>query len=200
MQNDIPEQPPQQGPQAPQSPSDPPSPSAGKIEAEKTEAAKIEVEAEPTRGAGSGRVYDAPPPQREAPRRDPPPNPFSTPASERQAPTRPSRGWAVATHLVGLLDFGVSFFGAGLIATTTLWLLKRGDDPEVDYHGRESLNLQLNILFWQIAAFPLILMCGLGLLILLVSPAVKFLMLFYGAWRASRGDRWEYPFIFRVIN
>jgi hypothetical protein len=196
MQNDLPEQPPQPGPQAPQSPSDPPPPAEG--------AGKIEVEAEPTRGGGSGRVYDAPPPQREAPRREPPPNPFSppfsTPASERQAPTRPSRGWAVATHLIGLLDFGVSFFGAGLIATTALWLLKRGDDPEVDYHGRESLNLQLNILFWQIAAFPLILMCGLGLLVLLISPAVKFLMLFYGAWRASRGDRWEYPFIFRVLN
>jgi uncharacterized Tic20 family protein len=195
MQHDTPENAPHEGQTPPNPPPQPPAGDTAKKIPAADAAPKVEVEAEPTRGGGSGRVYDAPPPQRE-----PPPNPFSTPASERRAPTRPSRGWAVATHLIGLLDFGVSFFGAGLIATTTLWLLKRGDDPEVDYHGRESLNLQLNILFWQIAAFPLILMCGLGLLILLISPAVKFLMLFYGAWRASRGDRWEYPFIVRVIN
>jgi hypothetical protein len=187
---------------------------------------KIEVEAQPTSGASSaGRVYDAPPPgwtragagapppssppPSNAPRstpppaspppHEPPPNPFLPPEAPQPPPAGRSRAWPVAAHLIGLLDFGVKFFCAGLIATLVLWLMKRGDDPEIDFHGKESLNLQLNILFWQIVAIPFSL-CLIGIPVLLLAPLVQIVMLIVGAVHASDGERWRYPLIFRVIS
>lgn len=187
---------------------------------------KIEVEAQPTSGASSaGRVYDAPPPgwtragagapppssppPSNAPRstpppaspppHEPPPNPFLPPEAPLPPPAGRSRAWPVAAHLIGLLDFGVKFFCAGLIATLVLWLMKRGDDPEIDFHGKESLNLQLNILFWQIVAIPFSL-CLIGIPVLLLAPLVQIVMLIVGAVHASDGERWRYPLIFRVIS
>jgi len=176
---------------------------------------KIEVEAQPTSGASSaGRVYDAPPagwtragagapaPSNPAPSspppHEPPPNPFLPPDSP-PPPAGRSRAWPVAVHLIGLLDFGVKFFCAGLIATLVMWLMKRGDDPEIDFHGKESLNLQLNILFWQILAIPFSL-CLIGIPVLLFAPLVQIIMLIVGAVHASDGERWRYPFVFRVLR
>lgn len=191
MSNDNPEQ-------AQPTPSEPQAPRA-----EPSAPPKVEVRAEPMRGAAEqGRVYDAPPPHRE-----PPPNPFGAPptppppASSSSSSSRsPARAWAVACYLIGMSDLGVSILFAGLIFTAALWLARRGDDPEVDFHGKESLNLQLNILFWQVAAVPLILCCLVGLPILLLSPFVKFGALLYGAYCASQGERQRYPWIFRLIR
>ncbi|MBL8803449.1 MAG: DUF4870 domain-containing protein [Planctomycetes bacterium] len=170
---------------------------------------KIEVEAQPTSGASSaGRVYDAPPPgwtragappPSNPPPHEPPPNPFLPPDSPLPPPAGRSRAWPVAVHLIGLLDFGVKFFCAGLIATLVMWLMKRGDDPEIDFHGKESLNLQLNILFWQIVAIPFSL-CLIGIPVLLLAPLVQIIMLIVGAVHASDGERWRYPFVFRLIR
>ncbi len=185
---------------------------------------KVEVHAEPTRGTTDpGRVYDAPPFHREAPPNPPgssqgsshggsaggayggsqggssgpPREPSSSTSAAAGAPVV---GWAVACHLIGLADFGVSILFAGLIFTAALWLLRRGDDPFADFHGAESLNLQLNLLFWQVVAVPLILCCLVGLPMLILSPFVKAGLLLYGAYRASRGDRWRYPYILRVVG
>ncbi len=189
--------------QVPPSPSDPQPPRP-----EPNAPPKVEVRAEPVRGTtDAGRVYDAPPFHR-----DPPPNPFgggggggSTPPNEPTSSASakagaPAVGWAVACHLLGLADFGVSFLFAGLIFTAALWLLRRGDDPFADFHGAESLNFQLNLLFWQVAAVPLILCCLVGLPMLIISPFLKIGLLLYGAYRASRGDRWRYPYILRIVG
>ncbi len=177
---------------------------------------KVEVHAEPARGTTDpGRVYDAPPFQRQAP-----PSPAggssagsygSSPGGSSTPPREPSSssaaaagapavGWAVACHLIGMADLGVNILLAGLIFTAALWLLRRGDDAFADFHGAESLNLQLNLLFWQVAAVPLILCCLVGLPMLIISPFLKIGLLLYGAYRASRGDRWRYPFILRIVG
>lgn len=183
------------------SPSNPPEQPAPRVEPSAGPSAppKVEVRAEPIRGASDqGRVYDAPPP----PHREPPPNPFTPPpaAAPHSSIQAPMRGWAVACYLIGLADLGVSILFAGLIFTTALWLFRRGDDPEADFHGKESLNLQLNILFWQVVAVPLILCCLVGVPILIASPFVKIGALIYGGYRASRGERWSFPWIYRLVR
>lgn len=189
MSNENPEQ-------APPNPPDQQAPRA-----EPSAPPKVEVRAEPMRPSGEqGRVYDAPPPHRE-----PPPNPFAPPPPPPASPPSSSalsspRGWAVACYLVGMADLGVTILFAGLIFTTALWLFRRGEDPEADFHGKESLNFQLNVLFWQVVAVPLILCCLVGVPILLASPFIKIGGLFYGAYRASRGERWNFPWIFRLIR
>lgn len=161
---------------------------------------KIEVDAEPSHATNAGRVYEAPPA-----------NPFRAPRDSTQAgggagsqaASSSSKGalvgWAVACHLAGLADFGFKFFAAGLVATLVIWLIFRGEDPEVEYHGKESLNLQLNLLFWQVVAFPLV-FCLIGIPMLVLLPVVQIVMLLIGAYRASEGERWQYPGIYRVIR
>lgn len=194
-------------PDDPQPSASEPQPSAPQPPREKPEPARVEVEAEPAKAGDGGKVYEAPP------------NPFrsagggaagasagagggaGSPGGSASAASGPAprREWAVACHLVGLLDFGISVFGIGIIVTTALWLLKRGEDPEADFHGKESLNLQLNILFWQIVSIPLLL-CIVGIPILLLSPIVKLVALLVGAVNASEGKRWSYPYVYRIVR
>ncbi len=117
------------------------------------------------------------------------------------APTpRASSGWATACHLVGLLDFGVSFLLAGLLATLVVWLAQRDTDPEANFHGKEALNFQLNVLAWQVLALPLICCCFIGIPMLVLLPVVKLVAMLVAAAKAANGERWTYPLILRVVR
>lgn len=148
----------------------------------------------------------------ETPPSTPPTAPASTPdAAGASAPrsdfpavsapaATPGSGWATACHLVGLLDFGVSFLFVGVLATLVVWLARRDADAECDFHGKEALNLQLNLLAWQLLAIPLLCCCLVGLPILVALPFVKLVALLVGAARAASGERWSYPLIVRVVR
>lgn len=106
----------------------------------------------------------------------------------------------MACHLVGLLDIGMSFLFVGVIATTVVWLVKKDEDREVDFHGKEALNFQLNILFWQCAAVPLVLCCLIGIPLSIALPIAKVVLMLIAALRAANGERWSYPLIVRVLR
>ena len=150
----------------------------------------IEVQAEPAAPDDRGRVFDAPPP----PAGDAGSGAASATAARRPAP------WPMLCHLVGLIDLGLSVFGLGLIASTVVWLMNKDTDPEVDFHGKEAINFQLNQLVWMIAAVPLILACGLGLVVLVVAPIAKLALMTVAAIRAASGERWRYPLVYRVVE
>ena len=177
----------------------------------------IEVRAEPVRPDDRGRVVDLPPP----PSTPPPPPPTPPPASGAYAagpgPVPPagaygaasapprlssasSHAWAMACHLVGLIDFGFSFLLAGLLGSLVVWLIKKDEDPEVDFHGKEAINFQLNLVFWYLAGFPLLLCCGLGAFIWVVLVPAKIVLMIVAAVRAADGQRWSYPFIYRLLR
>jgi uncharacterized Tic20 family protein len=46
---------------------------------------------------------------------------------------------------------------------------------------------------------PLILCCGIGALLWIVLPIAKLVLMIVAGVRASNGERWRYPFIYRVI-
>lgn len=112
---------------------------------------------------------------------------------------RKSSGWAVACHLLGLVDFGVSVLFLGLIATLCAWLIAKDKDAEADFHGKEALNFQLNILFWQVMAVPLC-CCLIGGPLALALPFVKLFLMILGAVKAANGERWRYPLVVRVLR
>lgn len=114
-------------------------------------------------------------------------------------PPRKSSGWAVACHLLGLVDFGVSVLFLGLIATLCAWLIAKDTDPEADFHGKEALNFQLNILFWQVMAVPLC-CCLVGGPLALALPFLKLLLMIVAAVKAANGERWRYPLVVRVLR
>lgn len=156
----------------------------------------IEVQAEPVQPGERGRVFEAAPPSAGGGGG----GSAGGAGAPAAAPAASNSGWAAFCHLVGLIDFGLSFLFLGLIATLVLWLIRKDTDPEADFHGKEALNFQLNVLFWQFAAIPLIACCLIGIPMLIVLPLVKVVMLLVGAIHAANGERWRYPFVFRVVR
>ena len=180
---------PETGPDASRDPGAPPPPPDE----------KIEVEAEPFDPARGGprKTVDMPPPP--PPAGGGPGGGRGYPAGAGSAERGPNTAWAMACHLTALFDFGVSLLLYGFIVPLVIWLVKRDEDPEVDYHGKESLNFQLNVLFWYLVSIPLSL-CLIGIPILFLLPIAKIVLCVIAAVRTAEGERFRYPYIYRVIQ
>jgi uncharacterized Tic20 family protein len=111
--------------------------------------------------------------------------------------------WAMACHLAVFANF---FFLAGLFIPLLIRELKRSEDPEVEYHSKEALNFQLNVVPLGILMVVLVLMtevCPLMAPACLGLPALVIAATGYaviGAMKASEGKRYRYPFIKRLID
>src|SRR5438876_8735377 len=65
------------------------------------------------------------------------------------------RTWTVLCHASALAGLFFHFLGH-LFGPLIVWLVKRGDSPEIDAHGKESLNFQLSMLIYDVIAGILI--------------------------------------------
>jgi uncharacterized Tic20 family protein len=121
------------------------------------------------------------------------------PGSKGTAGATGSAALAATAHLLGLADFTISIFLIGVLAPLVLWLVLKDTDPEIDHHGKESINFQLNILFWWLIAFVLS-FCLIGIPILIVLPIVELVLVIVAAVAAVQGQRYEYPAIYRILR
>jgi uncharacterized protein len=158
----------------------------------------LEVKAEPfdAKREPGQRTYDAPPPKSAPPT---PPGAGSSQATPPPPPRGTSAGWSVFAHLATLVDFCLPWFVIAWVPPLVIWLAKKDDDPEIEYHARESLNFQLNVIFWALAAIPLVCLCGLGAVIAAVLPFVKLALVLIASIRAADGQRFRYPYIVRLL-
>src|SRR5207302_9139804 len=93
------------------------------------------------------------------------------PADQTPTPTTPVasevRTWCVLCHASALLGLFFHFLGH-LLGPLIVWLVKRGDSPEIDAHGKESLNFQLPMLIYNpITVILRILLIRITILIIL---------------------------------
>ena len=80
-----------------------------------------------------------------------------------------------------------------------VWLMKRGDSPEIDAHGKESLNFQLSMLIYNVIAGILcIVLIGIPILILLYILNIAFVIV--ASIKASEGALYRYPMTIRFLN
>jgi hypothetical protein len=80
-----------------------------------------------------------------------------------------------------------------------IWLVFKDRDGYIDHHGKESVNFQLNLLFWNlIAGILACLLIGIPLLIALQIANIVFVII--AAVAAAGGQRYRYPLILRVIE
>jgi uncharacterized Tic20 family protein len=80
-----------------------------------------------------------------------------------------------------------------------VWLMKRGDSPEIDAHGKESLNFQLSMLIYNIIAGILcIILIGIPILILLYILNIVFVVI--ASIKANEGVLYRYPMTIRFIR
>jgi len=80
-----------------------------------------------------------------------------------------------------------------------VWLLKRNESPEIDAHGKESLNFQLSMLIYNvIAGILVIVLIGIPLLILLYVLNIVFVII--ASIQAGDGKLYRYPMAIRFIK
>src|SRR5215510_10298931 len=120
-----------------------------------------------------------------------------------QPPPTPStssdvRTWCVLCHAAALLGLFFHFLGH-ILGPLVVWLAKRGDSPEIDAHGKESLNFQISMLIYNVVAavFCLVLVGFVFLAILWVLNAVFVII---ASIHASDGKFYRYPMTIRFIQ
>src|SRR5919108_1627704 len=109
-----------------------------------------------------------------------------------------TRTWCVLAHATALVGFLVPVAGH-IVGPLIVWLAKRQDSPEIDAHGKESMNFQISMLIWNIvAAILIIVLIGIPILILLHILNVIFVIV--AAIQASEGKLYRYPLAIRLIS
>jgi uncharacterized Tic20 family protein len=108
------------------------------------------------------------------------------------------RSWCVACHLSALAGFVVPAAGH-VLGPLIVWLIKRGDSPEIDAHGKEALNFQISMLIYNLVAGVLCLLL-IGFALLAVLHVLNVVFVIIGALKAGEGQMYRYPLTIRLIN
>ena len=125
---------------------------------------------------------------------------------DQQPPPPPStsgtssdiRTWCVLCHAAALLGLFFHFLGH-LLGPLIVWLVKRGDSPEIDANGKESLNFQISMLIYDaIAAILCIVLIGIPILIGLWI--LNTVLVIIASIQASEGKFYRYPITIRLIK
>ena len=86
-----------------------------------------------------------------------------------------------------------------ILGPLVVWLIKRGDSPEIDAHGKESLNFQISMLIYDaIAAILCIFLIGIPILIALW--VLNTVLVIIASVKAGEGKFYQYPFTIRFIK
>ena len=117
-------------------------------------------------------------------------------------PTPPTssdvRTWCVLCHASALLGLFFHFLGH-ILGPLVVWLIKRGDSPEIDAHGKESLNFQISMLIYDVIAFILFIVF-IGIPILIALWILNTVLVIVASIRASEGKFYRYPITIRLIK
>lgn len=126
-----------------------------------------------------------------APFQDPPKPPPETTADDRQ--------WAMFCHLSSLL--GLLVAGLTFIGPLVCWLIKKDQSPFIDYHGKESLNFQINILIYTLIAVAITAVsCGVAFPLIFFPLVYGIVMPIIAGIKANEGSYYEYPATMRLIK
>jgi uncharacterized Tic20 family protein len=132
----------------------------------------------------------------------PPPEevPAAQPAEEAPAElTQEEKQWGMFCHLSALL--GLLVGGLTFVGPLVCWLLKKDTSPFVDYNGKESLNFQINILIYTLISIPIaIVTCGFGAVLTIAILIYGIVMPIIAGLKANNGEKYQYPYTFRLIK
>jgi uncharacterized Tic20 family protein len=106
--------------------------------------------------------------------------------------------WCVLADATALVGFLVPLAGH-IVGPLIIWLAKRQDSPEIDAHGKESMNFQISMLIWNVIAGILCLML-IGIPILILLHVLNVIFVIVASIQASEGKLYRYPLAIRLIN
>ncbi|PYL17355.1 MAG: DUF4870 domain-containing protein [Verrucomicrobia bacterium] len=108
------------------------------------------------------------------------------------------RTWTVLCHATALAGFFVPWAGH-ILGPLIVWLAKRGDSPEIDVHGKESLNFQISMLIYSLIAGVLCLVL-IGFVLLGILHILNLVLVIIASIQASEGKLYRYPISIRLIK
>ncbi len=108
------------------------------------------------------------------------------------------RTWCILAHATALVGFLVPVAGH-IVGPLIVWLAKRQDSPEIDAHGKESMNFQISMLIWNVIAGILCLVL-IGIPILILLHILNIIFVIVASIQASEGKLYHYPLAIRLIN
>jgi uncharacterized Tic20 family protein len=126
------------------------------------------------------------------------PQPSSSPPPVTLANSSSVRTWSVLAHATALAGFFVPWAGH-IVGPLIIWLAKRVDSPEIDAHGKESLNFQLSMLIYNVIAGILCLLL-IGFAILFLLHILNVILVIVASIQASEGKLYRYPISIRLIK
>ena len=117
---------------------------------------------------------------------------------ETSTSSREVRTWNVLCHATALAGFFVPWAGH-ILGPLIIWLAKRSDSPEIDEHGKESLNFQISMLIYNVIAGVLCLVL-IGFVILGILHILNLVLVIVASIQASEGKFYRYPITIRLIK
>ncbi len=111
---------------------------------------------------------------------------------------RKDNQFLVLTHLSQLLTYIIGF--GGLIVPLILWLTNKDKIINMDEHGKSIINLQLSLILYAILSIPGILLLGLGILTLILTGILGFILPIVNAVKANNGEAPSYFLTIRFIS
>ena len=100
-----------------------------------------------------------------------------------------------ALALTGLV--GIPF--GNVLAPLFLWLWKRDGNPDVDQHGKESLNFQLSMTIYAIIA-ALTVFIFIGFILIPIVVVADLVLVILASLEANKGGFYRYPFTIRFLK
>lgn len=125
----------------------------------------------------------------------PPGMPYGAPGDVEANPD--ARMWGMFCHLFALSTFIIPV--GSIIGPLIAWLIKKDQYPFVDDQGKESLNFQITMFIAMICA-ALTIFIFIGFLLLAVVGLFDLIFTIIAAIEANKGNRYRYPFAWRLIK
>ena len=111
--------------------------------------------------------------------------------------SKDERMWAMFCHIAAFAFFIFPF--GNILGPLVIWLIKKEKHPFVDEQGKESLNFQISITLYGLAALLLsIILIGIPILIALFF--FDFIMVVIAAVKANDGYHYRYPLSIELIR
>ena len=117
-------------------------------------------------------------------------------------PTSEEKNWALASH-IGV--FVAAWIAMGFLAPLIIMLVKGNESAFVRRHSVESLNFQLSMLIYGVAAFLIVLVTfGLGAIVIvplaIVVGIAYVVVVILATVKAANGEDYRYPLTIRMVS
>ena len=93
-----------------------------------------------------------------------------------------------------------------MLGPLVVWLLKRDQSPEIDEHGKESLNFQISMSIYIVALSAVAFILMLIVIGFLLIPVIVLLLIadvvfvIIASIRANEGQMYRYPMTIRFVK